>query len=301
MALNVAEWIDEQFKDVEISDEDKKILVEKFGDEKVADRIEAGSLRQGDYSRKMDQLTTEAKTAKQEAEEARLKAETRYGELAEWEKSKDAEAKQLQTQLKQSEQKAAAAEAALKKAADETGLDLKDLGITLPDGKPPVDTTPVDTDKFVTKDQLKRLNGQMVEVFTNYAPELIALSGQHHADRGEVLDTVALVEEARKPAHANKSLRQVYEELHDVANFRAKKTEAEFQKRIAEAKQEGIDEGIRKATAPPDSRSEGEIYSPALRVIAKEQKARGTPEMSAVDRAVQRTLANRAAAKRDAA
>ena len=294
MALNVTEWIDEQFKDVEISDEDKKILVEKFGDEKVADRIEAGTLRRGDYSRKMDELATEGKTAKQEAEEVRLKAETKYGELAKWEKSKDAEAKQLQAQLKQSEQRSAAAEAALKKAADEAGLDLKDLGITLSDGKPPVDNPPVDTDKFVTKEQLKRLNGQMVEVFTAYAPELIALSGQHHAERGEVLDTVALVEEARKSAHVNKSLKQVYEELHGVADFRAKKTEAEVQKRITEAKQEGIDEGIRQATAPPDSRSGGEIYSPALRVVAKEQKARGTPDMTPVERAVQRTLANRA-------
>lgn len=302
MGFNAQEWIDEQLKDVEVTEAQKKVLVETLGDEAVGKRIEASTLRQQDYGRKMDKLAAETKTAQEAAEELRLKAETKYGELAAWEKTKDAEAKKLQDQLDQAQQKAARAEAALKKTAEETGLDLKDLGIDLgADVKPAGDRQEIDTEKFVTKDQLKNLNAQMGEFITSYAPELIQMAANHQVEFKKPLDIKAVVEEARKPVNAKKGIQQVYEEMHDVSKHRTEVAEAAVQKRIEDAKQEGVEEGIRQATAPPDSRSPDEIRSPALRIVAKEQKDRGTPGLNPVERAVQKTLANRAKAKANAA
>lgn len=229
----------------------KKFLTEDLGltgddlalvETKLAPKVsvlEAGFLRQADYSTKMNEIGTLQKQVADK--DAALAAEA-----VEWSKLTAAEkqaAAGLRDSLNKKEAEALALRQKLELVAGEAGLDVTKLLADIAAAPVKKDEPAVpgfDASKFVTAEQYQGLVATAVRL-----PAMLqTLAREHKQLTGEDLDTEQIVAELETRAHTprnQKSLnvRDIWEETHGVAEKRAAKAKTEFDAQIKAAEERG--------------------------------------------------------------
>jgi hypothetical protein len=231
-------WLDDLKKTGGISDEAFATLRATLESNSKADEFVKGSaLRQSDYSRRMAEVQAAQQTL--EAAQAALKAKeaevTNFQtQLGQWKASAEPKFQQALAAQEAAERRVAAATARLKALAIANGLDenevLKDIEAP-PNPNPqnsqnPPQNPPLDTTKFVTKDDMIRGVRESALVDAT----IYDLGNEHQALFGKPLPNAAqLVAEA---VQAGKPLRTFWEEKYKVPEKRNELQEASIQERI---------------------------------------------------------------------
>jgi len=235
MALSVEtqNWLDGLKKEGSLTDEAFNTL--KTTLEGKADEYVKGSvLRQSDYSRAM----ADVQKAKQDAEKAfndKNEAVTKYQqELAQWKAGADTNFQKALKEREAAARKSEAAIARLRTLAVANGLDenevLRDIDTAVITPKKEEETVPnIDTSKFLTREDATRVMAESALIdasIHDIAMDYMELTGQ------PLKGAATLVQEALK---AGKPLTQYAEEKFKFGELRAKRGEADIQKRIDEA------------------------------------------------------------------
>lgn len=284
MALDVVKWLKEDLglDDAIIADVGPKLTP-------VAGKIEAGYLRQSDYSKQMDALKAQIKTQQDELAAAN---ERLAAEVAEWAvvqaKGKDATEK-MRTDMEAAQNDVLRLQQALRKTATDHQLNYDDLvkGI---DVKPPVKvddkTNVIDTSKFVGTDQ----HAALTRMALRLPAQLAAIQHEHHELTGEWLNPETIIAEietrAGTPRNA-KSLeaRDVWEELHGIPAKREAKAKEKHDKEIADAEARGAERARSESQLPNGGAPPVGQHAPVFRQEHKsvlQRPSAGVPNQSAV-------------------
>ena len=227
--------------------------------------IEAGYLRQADYSAKMNEVGTLQKAVTDK--DAALAAEA-----VEWSKLTAAEklaSAGLRDSLNKKEAEALALRQKLEAVATEAGLDpvklLADIAAAPAPKKDAAAEIPgFDPSQYVTKEQYQGLVATAVRL-----PAMLqTLAREHKQVTGEDLDTEQIVAELENRAHTprnQKSLnvRDIWMETHGIAEKQAAKSKAEYDAAIKAAEERGAMTARTEGAIPTSGTPRGQ-HSPAF-------------------------------------
>ena len=223
--------------DLGVSDEERAQLETILG--KAPDRAEKlkGSvLRQSEFSRKMNDLSTQMTAKERALADKEAEIEHERGQLVQWKTGADTKLTDAITKADKLERERFALEQKMRALATDYGVDVSDV---LPAaGTPPPAAAPVasalDTSKFIDRDTYQ--NGVIGMVRT--AAQIQKLAAEHRRLFGseldnpeELVDTV--LEAAKKGQTIN--LQGAWESKFKVADKRRELDEAAVQKRIDDA------------------------------------------------------------------
>lgn len=239
MALDIPKWLKE---DLKLSDEQIAIVAPVFQADGRADLVEKGYLRQSDYSRNMNDLSTKIK-----AFEDSNNALTQ--EMTDWAVAKANGEKQTKEQRDAME--AAQAEALRlrqiveRKAAD-LGIDPKTIlegTVTQPQNQPP-NPPPFDESKFVSREDFMKAQAALANAAITAPAEIAVIQHEHHELTGEWLDPRTIMDELRTRASNRQNqksldLRTIWEEQHNVPTLRETKAKVKYDADIAAAEERG--------------------------------------------------------------
>lgn len=242
-------------EDMGFSAEEQKALDPLFTDDRVK-KLEAGHLRQADYSKQMNDL----KKAQTDLATANDRLST---EMAEWAavqaSGRDVTAK-MQRDLETAQGNVARLTARVQKVATDAGLDpAKALeGI---DQVPPTRTTttteppPIDPDKFLSRDDFAAQQSRLARVLLRAPAEIAAIQHEHHELTGEWLDARPIIDEIEKRATTkgnDKSLeiRDVWQEQHNIPALRDTKAKEKYDADIKAAEKRGAEQALTNLSIP---------------------------------------------------
>ena len=256
MAFPVEDWL----KEFGFEGDELKALATKFGAK--SDVLEKNQLRQSDYSRSMN----EVKKLQTKAEETNAALEREMAEFATLSAAEQAKAGDQRKRIEDLETKAFKYQQTLERVAEENGLDVAQVleGVghvekPKPAATPePFDPTPIRREVGAITSYLLALNG-----------DLPAIAQEHLELTGNRLDTRAFVRELTDLANKGQAPdpNRFWEEKFDIGAKRQAKSQAEFEQKIATAREEGRRAGASEANLPGARPMEG-THSPVLRQAA---------------------------------
>ena len=295
MAKNAAQfdieaWIKETIPVDKLDEATRNAVYGVLKDPAAVDKIQAGQMRQSEFSKRMNDWQAETAAAKQAAEEAQAKYQAELQKLSQWEADGNAEIAKYADAAKAAEKQRLETEAALRKLQKEYELSDDDLGLKLENQ--PVNNAPAfDASKYMTVEQAQKLinqnNLEVAKVMTEYPAKLHGLVRRHsELFPGELLDIEGLYNDFRK---TNKPLDQLWEEKYKIPEKRAEIAEAAIQKREADAEQRGYKKAMESMNAPVSSFDPSGARSPALRQFgAQGEGLKPAEQLSGVDKAMRR-------------
>jgi hypothetical protein len=225
----------------------------------VLKKIEEGTLRQSDYSRKMGEL--------QQKERETVALQT---SLKEWKATADKQIEASNLTAKQKEQRLAQIEASVKAKASEYGLDIAEIippeSTTGTTPSATTETTP--NPRYVPREDWEKAQAEMARNYPLLPAMLQDLSVRHRKLFGTDLeDTTSLV---RKAMESQKRVEDVWEETFEVTKKRQEIQEADVTRRIAEAVA-AKENQLRSELQLPAPRPEAG-HSPVLTVIKPQEQ-----------------------------
>lgn len=249
--MAIPKWM---LEDMGFSADEQKALDPLFTDERVK-KLEAGHLRQSDYSKQMDAL----KKAQTDLQAANDRLSTEMAEWATVQASGRQVTEKMQKDLEAAQATAARLSARVTKIATDAGLDpAKALeGIdqvptrtTKDDGAPPIDTS-----KFVSTDDFATQQSRLARVLLRAPAEIAAIQHEHHELTGEWLDARPIIDEIEKRATTkgnSKSLeiREVWEEQHKIPELRQTKSKEKYDADIKAAEERGKQAALTSLSVP---------------------------------------------------
>jgi hypothetical protein len=258
MAFDIQAWLKELNTDNVLSAEELTALQGAVSKPAVLKKIEEGTLRQSDYSRKMGEL--------QQKERETVALQT---SLKEWKATADKQIEASNLTAKQKEQRLAQIEASVKAKASEYGLDIAEI---IPPESTPAPVVPQNQDpqspRFLAREDWEKAQAEMARNYPLLPAALHDLSVKHRKTFGTDLeDTTSLV---RKAMESQKPLAQVWEEEFKVADKLKEIQEADVNRRIAEAVA-AKENQLRSELQLPAPRPEAG-HSPVLTVIKPQEQ-----------------------------
>lgn len=279
MPFNLDEWLKELNADGSLSDEELKQLQATLSKGTVPKRLEEKTLRQAEFSRKMNELG-----------EAEKRTVALQQELAKWKQGAEAQLNQMNLTASQERHAREQIEAKAKVIAETYGLDLAELGIAAtPPGTtspPPNSPAPGTSPPNPPKPAPSKLDDmeQAINALPFLSVELLELAREHQQLFGQPLDKMR--ELVQKALQDRKPLRTTWEEAHKVPERRQTLQEEQIQGRIKAAVEKRETELRSELQLPPTPRPEAR--SPVLTEFKPPSTDQKPPEVriSAVDRAV---------------
>ncbi len=254
MAFAIDKWLDEVAADGSLSKEEREAALKVLGkDPKIVKRIEEGTLRQSDYSRKQAELK------KKEDETANMIAANQ-----EWRKGAEAKLTKALSDLESERTTRAQYEARVKKIADEYGIDPAE--ITVPGATAaaadPVATAPKKepAPDYVTREVFDQFSG----IQTQLPAAIMDLAAEHFDLFGKPLKgATGLV---KKALDTGKPLRAVWEEEFQVANRRDELAEENRRKTEESIRRDERQKVLSEVSLPshrPDNTPRSPVFSNA--------------------------------------
>ncbi len=273
-------------KDLGLSGDEEAQVRGALGKPERVAVLEKNQLRQADFSRSQNDL-------KKVQDDLAAKAGRLDAELAEW-ASLSASEKTANTELRaaieKSEQKVLALQQRVQRVAIDAGLDpakaLEGIDQELPKKEAPK-VDPIDTSKFVDRDQFGKLSAYTLE----FAADLPMLAQEHFDLMGERLNTRDLHAKMLARAGqkgANMDPRAIWEEEYGIAAKRAEKAAADRAAEREADRRAGYEQA-RTEAALPSAPSTG-LHSPMLKTLD------GKPHVSVLQRPAPETGVRSAAA-----
>jgi hypothetical protein len=288
MAWTKKELTDWLIKDLGVTEEVATTLLPNL--EAVAPKIEAGLLRQSDYSRSMNELKDLQASHKKASDD--LNAEiAAWANLSAEQKANNPE---LQNRLHAAQADVLRLTQVVESVASQAGLDpkaiLEGAKITIPkkeDEAPKVDLT-----GYVKAEDIQATVGGLTNMILRLGPQLMKIAHEHQQLTGEFLDTEAVTAEILTRANTkgnSKSLdaRAVWEELHAIPAKREAKAKEQYDADIAAAVERGRTEAM--------SQQIPGAQLPQGRHSIVFTKPDGTPRTSVLERAAPQSTALAAA------
>jgi len=249
--LEITKWLKEDmgFSDDEIKDQK---LVEAFTPR--VDKLSDGYMRQSDYDRVQNEAKAELKTQS----DALIAAQSRLdAEVAEW-ATVQANGKgvtdKMRTDLDAAQAERLRLEQVLRKTATDAGLNPDDVMkgiVAAPAPKKDDAPPPIDTSKFVTREQYQLLANMALQ-----APaQLDRIQREHFDLTGEYLNPEELVAEVQSRAgtrgnQKSLELRDIWEEKYEIPAKREAKSKAKYDADIAAAETRGREAAYSESALP---------------------------------------------------
>lgn len=284
MAFDLTKWMKEDLgiDDAIIADVGPKLT--PFGS-----KIEAGYLRQTDYSKQMDALKATIKTQQDELTAAN---ERLAAEVAEWavvQASGKQATEKMRTDYEAAQNDVLRLQQGMRKIATDHSLNYDDLvkGIEVKTVPAKADATPaIDMTKFVGTDQ----HAALTRMALRLPAQLAAIQHEHHELTGEWLNPetiIAEIETRAGTARNTKSLeaRDVWEEMHGIPAKRTTKAKEQHDKEIADAEARGAERARSESQLPNGGAPPVGQHAPVFRGEHKsvlQRPAAGVPNQSAV-------------------
>jgi hypothetical protein len=263
MALDMRAWL----KEMGVKEDAIDTVFPHFSDPAVVTRIEEGTLRQADYSRKS--ATLQAAQTQLDAANERLNQE-----MVDWAQTRDAGepiTEQMRTDLAKAKGEVERLKTVITTKATELGLDpTKVIGEA-----PPVDANATanrsaapDLTGYVKVEDLNTRLSAAGRYLMRLPADVARIQHEHQALTGEWLDPAVIIDEveARASDAANRNrdgslkkpvdARAVWEEKFDIPTKRTAKTQADRQRDLDSAREEGRQE-VRTQQALPGAEAPG--------------------------------------------
>lgn len=248
MAFDVNKWLTE---DMGFTADEAKAMLPSFTPERIS-KLEAGHLRQADYSRAMNDL--------KKSQDDLTAANTRLNEeMAEWARVQ-AEGtgitKKMRDDLEAAQLKVTQLTQRVTRIATDAGLDpAKALdGIDQAPLKPPTSPAP-DLTGYARTDDINRQLGSLANMALTLPAELYAIATEHQQLFNQPLDVRPITREIETRASTRnnqKSLdpRQIWEELHKVPDRRTEIAAAERKAAEDAAYERGVNDARSQQVVP---------------------------------------------------
>lgn len=278
--------INEVLKDIGFNETEIAELAPKFTAERTS-KLADGYMRQDDYSRAMDEGRADI-TAKQQAlDEANQRLNVEMAEWATVQANGGKVTEKMRADLEAAQAAALKARQVIERMGTTHGIDvtqaLSEVTQVTPVTIQPTGSTAAapDLSGYVKVEDVNRMTGELANLALNIAPELMTIAGEHQALYGTPLDARTITAEIQKRAGTRgnqKSLnpRQVWEELHNVAQKRQEVETARIDKLVADAKAAGREEALSNISIPGNTSVPGRHSSPVLG--ANRQSALNRPQ-----------------------
>lgn len=298
-AITVDEWISQVIPADQLDAKTKEAVLGVIKDPKVWDKINAGYMRQEEFSKRMNDWQTEKAAEEERLALATKQYQDKFAELSEWEQKGEAAIAEFKTAAQQAEERRAKAEAALRKLKTEYELSDDDLGVKLENDPVPTHQPAFDPSKFMTveqaRDLLARNNKEVAGVMTRFPVQLAGLLRRHQQvfGAGELPDVEGLYEKFQK---TGKPLDKLWEETYKVPETLAEQADAQLKQQLAEAEARGEKRAIERLNTPLTSFDPTGAKSPALRAHGAEGLGlKPQDKKSGIQKAVERWEQNRMA------
>ena len=250
--MAIPKWMQE---DMGFSADEQKALDPLFTDERVK-KLEAGHLRQADYSKQMNDL----KKAQTDLQAANDRLSTEMAEWATVQASGREVTAKMQRDLETAQGNAARLTARVQKIATDAGLDpakaLEGIDQVVPDKRTNNgDTPPIDTSKFVSTDDFATQQSRLARVLLRAPAEIAAIQHEHHELTGEWLDARPIIDEIEKRATTKGNalsleIRDVWQEKHNIPTLRETKAKEKYDADIKAAEARGRQEALTSLSVP---------------------------------------------------
>lgn len=277
MAWTKKELTDWLTNDLGFTAEEATALLPQF--EARIPKVESGVLRQGDYSRNMNELKA-LQTKHQEASDALNGEIAAWGSLTAAEKAANTD---LQTKLHESQASVLKLTQAVESLASATGQDPKAIleGAKITVVKPTNEPPAVDLSGYVKAEDVQATVNGLTGMILKLGPQLMKIAHEHQQLTGEFLDTEAITAEILTRANTKgntKALdaRHVWEELHGIPAKREAKAKEKYDGDIAAAVERGRTEALSQQIpgAQPPAGKHSIVFT----------KPDGTPRTSVLER-----------------
>lgn len=256
------DWLDDLVKAGSLSDEDRKGLEATFGKPGVADYIKGGQMRQSDYSRQMNELTTKQK----EIETEKGNVAVLQQQLVDYKGTNEAKYTKMVEDLKASQTRQFQLE---QKLQMDYGLDPATiLGTT--GGAITTDPNRIDTSSFLSKAEFdtqlaSTVKGQIQGAATdliNWTNSTFEMQ-QRASELGiKNYSPKAVMDKMVETQNWNPD--QVFDQLYNATAIQTAKTQADYDAAITKARDEGIAKGRQEASLPAAQRANAPSLVQAL-------------------------------------
>lgn len=234
--MELQEYFDALLKEADVSEEQLEVLNEVLAQSKVSETLKRDIMARSDYSRKMDELSNREKELLQEEKWVEAQKHQDHNNLTLYQ--------EMQEKLQQAQ--------SLLDGRDSSGyLDDVDDPFSPSESGIKRDELKSLIDEAIAKDRARE-ESRMLGVLAN----TVALSDKHKEEFGRGLDAGALYEFALSKGLP---IDVAYESM--TKEERDKKREADYQKRLEEAKKEGAREALSKHQIPLMDDRPGGIHS----------------------------------------
>lgn len=237
-------------KDLELSDDERKVLEPVLAKEPVSKKIGESFLRQSDYSRRMNELSEEKKRLEAQLQQKLKEADDYAQGLVIWKGTADQTLAQREKELQKLQTELQSTKDAMSKISTEYGIDATQY---LQGTSTAVPTKTFDETLlggYVKRDDFQKAVNDAMQ-FPQVAAELMDLNSEHYELFGKRLPNNRKLVEA---AIANKkSIRDAWAEEYKV------------EERRAEAAKKAHDEEIERVRQETEARVRSELKIPAQR------------------------------------
>jgi len=293
--FSVSEWLAEQLKGAQVSDEERKAVEKVLAQDAVAKNISASVMRHSDYSRRQDELRQERESFDADRKKINQQYQDRLAELSTWEGTAKQKLAEEEKARKQAEAAAAAAQRKYAKAVKEAGLDPADLGLDDDDDlDPPPRRQPAFDPAKEWEAREAKLRAELKKEFENGAAELVKVMGpypiqlmQLQAEHQRLfpeqpLDVGALYKQS---VEKGKPMDEIWADQFHVADRRAEMAQKAIDDQISQARADERRKVTEELARPP--MIEPESYgSPAMKKFAAKPGSSEQDGLSGIERAV---------------
>lgn len=277
----------EQFvADMGLSDDKKKLMLDAIGsDAATLEKFGAATMRQSEFSSKMNSLGEERTKLEKEYKERLAKEDQFFESTKTW--KADAE-KDVQKRIADTEAKLAANAAEVKNLAEKYGIPEAEVTKVLAAApSAPRSAAPErdpETGKWITKDEFRKEGVSYAKLI----PIVMDLQEQHKELFGGRLDTEALMDEATR---TGTPLRALWEKKYEVGKKREEIRDTKHKSDVESAEKRGADAARSKVYAEhPElqNRGNGDRERPGSPILgaARKQEKNGPPAARTVHEGV---------------
>lgn len=241
-------------EDMGFSADEQKALDPLFTDDRVK-KLEAGHLRQADYSKQMNDL----KKAQTDLTAANERLTNEMTEWATAQASSRGVTEKMQKDLEAAQGNVARLQARVTKIATDAGLDptkalegIEQVVTTrTTNNEPPA----IDTSKFVSTEDFQTAQARLARVLLRAPAEIAAIQHEHHELTGEWLDARPIIDELErrgttKGNQKSLEIRDIWEEQHKIVELRTTKAKEKYDADIKAAERRGADQALSNQSIP---------------------------------------------------
>ena len=230
-SFDLQSWL----KDLELSEDERKVLEPVLAKETVSKKIGESFLRQSDYSRKMNELSELRKQQEAQLQQKLSELDQHEQGLIGWKSNADKTLAQREAEVNRLNKELEATKNAMSKIQSEYGIDPSQY-VQAPAS--PVQTKTFDDSVlggYVKRDDFQKAVNDAMQ-FPQVAAELMDLNSEHYELFGKRLpNNRKLVEEAIR---SKKSLKDTWAEQYKVEDRRAELSKKAHDEEIERVKQE---------------------------------------------------------------